>query len=57
MKKHLIEFYLSYVNKYLTSAGIAEAHGLPLDYTRMLIQMGREMHAEQVMSNEAKGTS
>jgi len=44
MRSQLKEFYLDYVNNYLTVAKIAEHHGIADNYAQTLITMGKELH-------------
>jgi len=47
MKKNLIDFYLSYVNDYLTVARMAEDHGISEDECSSLIEWGKMYHEER----------
>jgi hypothetical protein len=51
MRKQLIDFFLDYVNNYLTVAGIAEAHNLEFEDANNLINMGRKYHEEDCKIN------
>jgi|TARA_R110000868_G_C10596404_1_gene740052 hypothetical protein len=42
MNKQIIEFYLDWVNNYLTVETMAEHHGLDVEHARTLIKIGRE---------------
>lgn len=46
MNKILREFYLDYVNNYLTVEKIAEHNGIGTDHAIKLIEMGKEYHEE-----------
>lgn len=48
MKKKLIEFYLDWVNNFLTIQRMAEHYGLTISDTMALIEMGRVYHEESV---------
>lgn len=48
MNKQLREFYLDWLNNYLTVEKIAEHHGLDVDDAKALISMGRYMHHNHV---------
>ena len=48
MNKQIIEFYLDWVNNYLTVETMAEHHGLDVDDAKTLISMGRYMHHRHV---------
>jgi hypothetical protein len=48
MNKQLREFYLDWVNNYLTVETMAEHHGLDVDDAKALISMGRYMHHRHV---------
>jgi len=48
MNKQLREFYLDWVNNYLTVETMAEHHGLDVDDAKALINMGRYMHHRHV---------
>ena len=48
MSVQVIDFYLDWVNNYLTVNKIAEHHGLDLDDAKALISMGRYMHHRNV---------
>jgi len=48
MNKQIIEFYLDWVNNYLTVETMAEHHGLDVDDAKALISMGRYMHHRHV---------
>ncbi len=53
MKKKLIDFYLDYVNNYLTVPVMAEHYGIdPIDCVQ-LISMGRKLHNENVIHLKA----
>ena len=41
MKQQLIDFYLDYVNNFLTTERMAEHYGLTADHTSRLIDIGR----------------
>lgn len=44
MNKQLREFYLDWLNNYLTVETLAEHHGLDVEQARALINMGRDAH-------------
>ena len=48
MNKQLREFYLDWVNNYLTVETMAEHHGLDVDDAKTLISMGRYMHHRHI---------
>ena len=48
MKKHLIEFWLSYYNDFISVQGTADYYGLTRDETFDLLKIGRKYHNEQV---------
>ena len=48
MSVQVIDFYLDWVNNYLTIEKIAEHHGLDVDDARALITMGRFMHHRHI---------
>jgi len=48
MSVQVIDFYLDWVNNYLTVEKIAEHHGLDVDDARTLITMGRYMHHRHI---------
>ncbi len=48
MSVQVIDFYLDWVNNYLTVEKIAEHHGLDVDDARALITMGRFMHHRHI---------
>ena len=48
MSVQVIDFYLDWVNNYLTIEKIAEHHGLDVDDARALITMGRCMHHRHI---------
>lgn len=48
MKKQLIEFYLDWVNNFLTAGAMAEYYGLTVDETIHLIDMGKKYHEQSV---------
>ena len=51
MKKQLQEFYLDWVNNYLTIEKMAEHYGLTADATQVLIDLGRLYHEKGVANN------
>ena len=55
MSVQVIDFYLDWVNNYLTVETMAEHHGLDVDDAKALINMGRHMHHRHVetMNREA----
>jgi len=48
MSVQVIDFYLDWVNNYLTVETMAEHHGLDVDDAKALISMGRYMHHRHV---------
>lgn len=52
MREHLINFYLDYVNNYLTVAGIAEDYGLLFNDASALVDMGRRYYEEDCDIND-----
>jgi|TARA_R110002033_G_scaffold145125_1_gene182929 hypothetical protein len=48
MSVQVIDFYLDWLNNYLTFEKIAEHHGLDVDDAKALISMGRYMHHRHV---------
>ena len=51
MSVQVIDFYLDWLNNYLTVEKIAEHHGLDLDDAKALINMGRYMHHNLLVTN------
>ena len=51
MSVQVIDFYLDWVNNYLTISCIAEHHGLDEDDAKALINMGRHMHHNLLVTN------
>ena len=48
MNKQLREFYLDWVNNYLTVETMAEQHELDVAHARTLIDIGRDAHQQYV---------
>jgi len=48
MKKSLIEFYLDWVNNWLSAERMAEAYGLPAEETLRLIDIGRRLYERSI---------
>jgi hypothetical protein len=48
MDKQIREFYLDWVNNYLTVETMAEHHGLDVTHARTLIDIGRDAHEKHV---------
>jgi len=48
MNTQLREFYLDWVNNYLTVETMAEHHGLDVQHARTLINMGRYAHQQYI---------
>ena len=48
MEKQLQEFYLDWVNNYLTVDTIAEHHEIPGADARLLIELGRSYHQQRI---------
>lgn len=53
MKKQLIDFYLDWVNNYVTLSKMAEAYGLTNPQAQKLIELGRELN-EQAAKDKAE---
>lgn len=53
MKQKLIDFYLDYVNNFLTMAGLAEYYSINEDDALVLIDMGKKYHEEHVAQLKA----
>ena len=51
MKNQLQEFYLDWVNNYLTIEKMSEHYGLTADATQTLIDLGRLYHEKGVTDN------
>jgi len=47
-KNALIEFYLDYVNNYVSTARIAEDYGFTVEFARAAIAEGRRLHELRV---------
>ena len=47
-KKAIIEFYLDYVNNYVSTTRIAEDYGFTVEFVRAAISEGRLLHELQV---------
>ena len=47
-KKAIIEFYLDYVNNYVSTARIAEDYGFTVEFVRVAISEGRRLHELRV---------
>lgn len=50
MKNKLIEFYLDFVNHYLTISTFCEANGIDRNTCLELLDIGKRYHEEQVKS-------
>lgn len=48
MKKALIDFYLDYINDFLTTERMAEYYGITKTECTRLIIMGKKYHEEKV---------
>jgi len=48
MNKQLREFYLDWVNNYLTVETMAEHHGLDVSHACALIDIGRDAHQQYI---------
>lgn len=48
MRKKLAEYYLDYVNNYLTIEVYAEHNGLSIEQARALIKLGEDIHETNV---------
>lgn len=48
MKEKLIEFYLDWVNNWLSTVKMAEHYGLTKCECQELIEMGRKYHEENI---------
>lgn len=44
----LTEFYLDWINNWLTMKSFAEHHGLPIAETRALVKVGEQLHLANV---------
>jgi hypothetical protein len=47
MKDTLIEFYLDWVNNYLSITKMAEDNGISFEVTVNLIELGKNLHEEE----------
>ena len=50
--KKLQEFYLSFVNDFITLGRFAEYHNLDIDDAETLIKLGKKYHERQVELNK-----
>ena len=48
MNRQLREFYLDWVNNYLTVETMAEHHDLDVRHARILIDIGRDAHQQYI---------
>ena len=48
MSVQVIDFYLDWVNNYLTVETMAEHHGLDVSHARALIDIGRDAHQQYI---------
>ena len=48
MKKHLIEFYIEWMNDWYNVRAMAEWHGLSYEETNKLIDLGRKLNHELI---------
>lgn len=48
MKQHLIDFYLDWVNNFVSTEGIASYYGLEVSHVESLIAMGKVYHEQTV---------
>jgi len=48
VNKQLREFYLDWVNNYLTVETMAEHHELDVEHARVLIGIGRDAHQQYI---------
>ena len=48
MNAQLMDFYLDWVNNYLTVEVMAEHHGLDVVHARVLIGIGRDAHQQYI---------
>lgn len=46
-KKSVIDFYLEYVNNFLTTQRMADYYDMPLEDCEYLIELGRKYHNEK----------
>lgn len=46
MKQTLIQFYLDYLNDWLTVEAYSAYNGLSVDATRELVNLGRDLHID-----------
>lgn len=51
IKKAAIEFYLDWVNNFLTSESMAEHYSISREECIQLIDMGRKWHSDQFVKN------
>ena len=49
MKQQLINWYLEYVNDFITIKGFAEFHGVTIQFARSVVEMGREFHESTLL--------
>lgn len=54
LERVLREYYLDYVNNFLTRNRFAEYHGIPLTYAELVINMGEYLHEEHVEAYKQK---
>lgn len=47
MKNKLADFYLAYLNDFLSQAKYAEFNGMTIDTTNLLLTLGRQFHDER----------
>lgn len=47
MKNQLADFYLQYLNDFLTIERFASYHGMDITTTQNLVNIGREFHIER----------
>lgn len=52
MKQQLINFYLDYVNNYLTIKKMSDDYNLAESETEILIKIGKRLHEEQFKTEE-----
>jgi hypothetical protein len=48
MKTQLADFYLQFLNDFLTVERFAEWHGMPVYHCQILLNLGRDFHEDRV---------
>lgn len=54
LERVLREYYLDYVNNFLTRKRFAEYHGIPIAYADLVLNMGEYLHEEYVEAYKQK---